>query len=141
MPTSLARRACFPPFATPCTLHCGLFAVLIRLHRARTDARFGPDGDLVLLQHQDRSRWDHDAITDATQLVEQAAGSFSNPDQALEGARLQTWVRPGSDADGRVVAAVRERLVEREGRFALDWAPLTLGFVTWIPGATPVSDA
>lgn len=50
----------------------GLLA-LIRLHRARTDARFGPDGDLVLLQHQDRSRWDHDAITDATQPVAQAA--------------------------------------------------------------------
>jgi RNA polymerase sigma factor (sigma-70 family) len=50
----------------------GLLA-LIRLHRARTDARFGPDGDLVLLQNQDRSRWDHDAITDATQLVAQAA--------------------------------------------------------------------
>jgi RNA polymerase sigma-70 factor (ECF subfamily) len=50
----------------------GLLA-LIRLHRARTDARFDPDGALVLLQHQDRSRWDHDAITDATQLVAQAA--------------------------------------------------------------------
>jgi RNA polymerase sigma factor (sigma-70 family) len=50
----------------------GLLA-LIRLHRARTDARFGPDGDLVLLRHQDRSRWNHQAITDATQLVAQAA--------------------------------------------------------------------
>jgi RNA polymerase sigma factor (sigma-70 family) len=50
----------------------GLLA-LIRLHRARTDARFDPDGALVLLQHQDRSRWDHDAITAATQLVAQAA--------------------------------------------------------------------
>jgi RNA polymerase sigma-70 factor (ECF subfamily) len=50
----------------------GLLA-LVRLHRARTDARFSPDGDLVLLQHQDRSRWDHEAIADATQLVAQAA--------------------------------------------------------------------
>ncbi len=50
----------------------GLLA-LIRLHRARTDARFSPDGGLVLLQHQDRSRWDHDAIADATRLVAQAA--------------------------------------------------------------------
>jgi RNA polymerase sigma factor (sigma-70 family) len=50
----------------------GLLA-LVRLHRARTDARFSPDGDLVLLQHQDRSRWDHQAIDDATQLVAQAA--------------------------------------------------------------------
>jgi RNA polymerase sigma-70 factor (ECF subfamily) len=46
---------------------------LIKLHRARTDARFDPDGELVLLQHQDRSRWDHDAIADATQLLTHAA--------------------------------------------------------------------
>ena len=50
----------------------GLLA-LIRLHRARADARFDPDGDLVLLEHQDRSRWDHQAIADAGQLVAQAA--------------------------------------------------------------------
>jgi predicted RNA polymerase sigma factor len=40
----------------------GLLA-LIRLHRARAAARFDPDGGLVLLQHQDRSRWDREAIT------------------------------------------------------------------------------
>jgi RNA polymerase sigma factor (sigma-70 family) len=50
----------------------GLLA-LIKLHRARTDARFDHDGDLVLLQHQDRSRWDHNVIAEATQLVAQAA--------------------------------------------------------------------
>jgi RNA polymerase sigma factor (sigma-70 family) len=50
----------------------GLLA-LIRLHRARVDARFDPEGDLVLLQHQDRSRWDHDAIAGATRLLTRAA--------------------------------------------------------------------
>jgi RNA polymerase sigma factor (sigma-70 family) len=50
----------------------GLLA-LIRLHRARAEARFGPDGGLVLLQDQDRSRWDRDAIADATQLLARAA--------------------------------------------------------------------
>jgi len=50
----------------------GLLA-LIRLHRARTDARFDPDGALVLLQDQDRSRWNHDAIADATGLLERVA--------------------------------------------------------------------
>ena len=50
----------------------GLLA-LIKLHRARTDARFDRDGNLVLLQHQDRSRWDHDVIAEATQLLTQAA--------------------------------------------------------------------
>jgi RNA polymerase sigma-70 factor (ECF subfamily) len=50
----------------------GLLA-LIELHRSRADARFDADGELVLLQHQDRSRWDHDAIAAATQLLTQAA--------------------------------------------------------------------
>jgi RNA polymerase sigma factor (sigma-70 family) len=50
----------------------GLMA-LITLHRARADARFDRDGELVLLQHQDRSRWDHDAIAAAEQLLVQAA--------------------------------------------------------------------
>jgi RNA polymerase sigma-70 factor (ECF subfamily) len=50
----------------------GLLA-LIRLHRARAAARFDPDGGLVLLQHQDRSRWDREAIADAGRLLARAA--------------------------------------------------------------------
>jgi RNA polymerase sigma-70 factor (ECF subfamily) len=50
----------------------GLLA-LIRLHRARADARFDPDGNLVLLEHQDRSNWDHDAIAAASRLLQRAA--------------------------------------------------------------------
>jgi RNA polymerase sigma factor (sigma-70 family) len=50
----------------------GLLA-LIRLHRARTAARFDPAGGLVLLQHQDRSLWDREAIADATRLLTRAA--------------------------------------------------------------------
>ncbi|TDD81096.1 RNA polymerase sigma factor [Actinomadura darangshiensis] len=50
----------------------GLLA-LIRLHQARTAARFGGDGRLVLLSDQDRSRWDHDAVKETTRLIERAA--------------------------------------------------------------------
>jgi RNA polymerase sigma-70 factor (ECF subfamily) len=50
----------------------GLLA-LIRLHRARASARFGPDGGLVLLQEQDRSLWDQVAIVDAVGLLTRAA--------------------------------------------------------------------
>ncbi len=50
----------------------GLLA-LIRLHRARAAARFDEAGNLVLLRDQDRTRWDHDAIAAATQLLSQAA--------------------------------------------------------------------
>jgi RNA polymerase sigma-70 factor (ECF subfamily) len=50
----------------------GLLA-LIRLHRARSAARFDPDGAIVQLPHQDRTRWDHQAIADAGRLIAHAA--------------------------------------------------------------------
>jgi RNA polymerase sigma-70 factor (ECF subfamily) len=52
---------------------------LIRLHRARTAARFTPTGDLVLLEHQDRTLWDHTAIADATALLTRTARRHRAP--------------------------------------------------------------
>jgi RNA polymerase sigma factor (sigma-70 family) len=51
----------------------GLLA-LIRLHRARATARFDDQGQIVQLPDQDRARWDHAAIGDATRLIARAAG-------------------------------------------------------------------
>ncbi|WP_410792225.1 RNA polymerase sigma factor [Kribbella sp. C-35] len=56
----------------------GLLA-LIRLHRARTAARFTPAGDLILLENQDRTAWDHAAIADATALLTRTARRFHAP--------------------------------------------------------------
>jgi RNA polymerase sigma factor (sigma-70 family) len=50
----------------------GLWA-LMRLHLARADTRFDGAGNLVLLQDQDRARWDRAGIAAALQLVERAA--------------------------------------------------------------------
>jgi RNA polymerase sigma-70 factor (ECF subfamily) len=50
----------------------GLLA-LMRLHLARADARFDVSGKLILLAHQDRSRWDRRMIPEAVSLIEQAA--------------------------------------------------------------------
>ena len=49
----------------------GLLA-LMRLHLARVESRFAPDGSLVLLPDQVRSRWDHVAIAAAGAMVERA---------------------------------------------------------------------
>jgi RNA polymerase sigma-70 factor (ECF subfamily) len=65
----------------------GLLA-LIRLHEARTEARFDPDGQLVLLRDQDRSRWDRDAINAATQLLARAAGHHRPGPYQLQAAIL-----------------------------------------------------
>ena len=73
-------------------------------------------------------------------LVEQAPSSFESVEQVHGLARHQTWVRPGSEADRRLEAAIRERLIERDGRLAFDWTPSQLGLVTWKPSTEPVPD-
>ncbi|GAA3464139.1 RNA polymerase sigma factor [Saccharothrix longispora] len=46
----------------------GLLALMLLLH-ARRAARTGPDGGLVRLAEQDRSRWDRDLLTEGRELV------------------------------------------------------------------------
>jgi RNA polymerase sigma-70 factor (ECF subfamily) len=49
----------------------GLLALML-LHDARRDARLSPAGDLVLLDDQDRARWDRDRIAEGRRLLEAA---------------------------------------------------------------------
>ena len=48
-------------------------AGLLTIQHARAAARFDDDGGLVLLRHQDRTRWDRAAIADGERLIERAA--------------------------------------------------------------------
>ncbi|EJN30335.1 MULTISPECIES: RNA polymerase sigma factor [unclassified Pseudomonas] len=49
----------------------GLLAMML-LHESRRSARTSPDGELVLLDDQDRSRWDAGLIAEGCALVERA---------------------------------------------------------------------
>ncbi len=49
----------------------GLLALMI-LHHARTAARVADDGSLVLLEDQDRARWDHDAIDEGLRVLDES---------------------------------------------------------------------
>jgi RNA polymerase sigma-70 factor (ECF subfamily) len=49
----------------------GLLALMI-LHHARRDARLGPSGEFVLLEYQDRSRWDGTAIAEGAAVLRRA---------------------------------------------------------------------
>ncbi|MGC4939963.1 RNA polymerase sigma factor [Kribbella sp. DT2] len=53
--------------------------VLIRLHRSRAAARFTGGGELVLLQHQERSLWNDAAIGSATALLTRTARRHRSP--------------------------------------------------------------
>jgi RNA polymerase sigma-70 factor (ECF subfamily) len=49
----------------------GLLALML-LHDARRDARVGPAGELVLLEDQDRARWDRARIDEGRELLDRA---------------------------------------------------------------------
>jgi RNA polymerase sigma-70 factor (ECF subfamily) len=56
----------------------GLLALML-LHDSRRDARTDAAGDLVLLEHQDRSRWDRAQIDEALALVPEALRDGPGP--------------------------------------------------------------
>jgi RNA polymerase sigma-70 factor (ECF subfamily) len=58
---------------------------LMLLHDSRRNARLDKRGDLVVLEEQDRSRWDRQQITEALPLVDEALRSYPSP-FALEAA-------------------------------------------------------
>jgi RNA polymerase sigma-70 factor (ECF subfamily) len=52
----------------------GLLALML-FHESRRHARVSPDGEIILLEDQDRSRWNYPLIAEGTALVEQALRS------------------------------------------------------------------
>jgi RNA polymerase sigma-70 factor (ECF subfamily) len=56
----------------------GLVALML-LHDSRRAARFDDGGDLVLLEDQDRSKWDHGQIAEALPLVAEALRGDASP--------------------------------------------------------------
>ena len=90
----------------------GLHA-LLRAHDARRDTRVDADGTLVLLEDQDRSRWDAGAIADATRLAARALRLGPPGRYALQAAIAVEHVNAPTAADTRWerIAALYERLI------------------------------
>jgi RNA polymerase sigma-70 factor (ECF subfamily) len=77
------------------------------LHDARRDARVAADGSIVLLEEQDRSRWDAERITEGAELVERAL-------------RMR---RPGPYQLQAAIAALHDQASERD---ATDWPQIAV---------------
>src|SRR5215831_5483981 len=76
----------------------GLLALML-LHESRRGARTSPDGDVVLLDDQDRSLWNRDQVVEGTKLVEQAWASRSFGPYTLQAAIAAVHAEaPGADA-------------------------------------------
>jgi RNA polymerase sigma-70 factor (ECF subfamily) len=83
----------------------GLLALMLLQH-SRRDARVSADGDLVLLEGQDRARWDHDMIDEGLAVLDDALSRR----------------RPGTYQIQAAIAALHARAPRAEDT---DWAQIS----------------
>src|SRR3712207_4755430 len=91
----------------------GLLALLL-LTDARRETRTAPDGRLLLLEGQDRTRWDHRAIADGAALVREALHARPPTRSALQAAIAAVHAESPSwdDTDWREVVALYDVLTQ-----------------------------
>ena len=91
----------------------GLLALLL-LTDARRDTRTGDDGRLLLLEEQDRTRWDRTAIAEGVELVREALRSRPPSRYALQAAIAAVHAESPSwdDTDWREVVALYDVLTQ-----------------------------
>jgi RNA polymerase sigma-70 factor (ECF subfamily) len=92
----------------------GLLALML-LHDSRRDARTDADGDVVLLEDQDRARWDRAEIDEALALVPSAlrGGRGPYPIEAAIAA-LHASAPTAADTDWPQIAALFHELYRRK---------------------------
>jgi RNA polymerase sigma-70 factor, ECF subfamily len=91
----------------------GLLALML-LHDARRDARTGPKGELVLLDRQDRARWDAAEIEEGRMLLDRAIRARRSGPYQVQAAIAAVHDGAGSaeETDWRQIALLYERLAE-----------------------------
>jgi len=89
----------------------GLLALLL-LQDSRREARIGPAGELVLLEDQDRTRWDHAEIGEGIQLLDRAMRMGPPGPYRLQAciAALHATAPTAGVTDWRRITALYERL-------------------------------
>src|SRR3984957_11354402 len=88
----------------------GLLALML-LHDVRREARENEAGEIVLLQHQNRSRWNHDQIAEALPLVDEALRGDAGP-YALQAAIAAVHCKAArsEDTNWREIVQLYDRL-------------------------------
>jgi len=81
---------------------------LMLLHDSRRDTRLSLDGEIVLLEEQDRSRWDREEISEGAALAEQALREAGPRPYAVQAAiaALHAQARRPEETDWRQIAAL-----------------------------------
>ena len=90
----------------------GLLALML-LHDSRRAARTTPEGDLVLMEDQDRARWDTEAIREGTQLLDRALRHRRPGPYQLQAAiaALHAQAERPDDTDWPQIAALYDQLL------------------------------
>jgi RNA polymerase sigma-70 factor (ECF subfamily) len=93
----------------------GLLALML-LHESRRTARVTAQGDLVPLDEQDRSRWDHALIEEGCQLVQEALRSRRFGTYTLQAAiaAVHAEAAHASDTDWRQIVGLYDALLRYE---------------------------
>ena len=91
----------------------GLLALMLLQH-SRHDARTTPEGELVLLEDQDRARWDHDAIDEGLAVLDAAIAERRPGPYQLQAAIAAVHARAPrpEDTDWPQIAALYGRLAD-----------------------------
>jgi RNA polymerase sigma-70 factor, ECF subfamily len=90
----------------------GLLSLML-LHDARRDARTAPDGSIVLLEDQDRSRWSPERIAEGTRVLERALSHRQPGSYQLQAAIAALHVEEG-ETDWFQIAALYDELARLE---------------------------
>ncbi len=89
----------------------GLLALML-LHDARRDARTAPDGSLILLADQDRSRWNRTRIDEGTRVLDRALAHRSPGSYQLQAAIAALHL--DDETDWSQIAALYDELARIE---------------------------
>ena len=94
----------------------GLLALML-LHDARRAARTSQDGNLILLEEQDRSLWNHEQIRQGRALVERSLGSRRIGPSTLQAAiaALHAEALGAGSTDWRQIAGIYDVLMKVDG--------------------------
>jgi RNA polymerase sigma-70 factor (ECF subfamily) len=91
----------------------GLLALML-LHDSRRGARVDSDGAVIVLEEQDRTRWDHDEIAEGVQLLDQALRYKKPGPYQIQAAisALHAQANRAAETDWKQIAALYRRLLE-----------------------------
>jgi RNA polymerase sigma-70 factor (ECF subfamily) len=89
----------------------GLLSLML-FHHARREARVSPDGSVVLLEDQDRTRWDREAIDEAAAILDRALAARTPGPYQIQAAIAGVHARSlrAQDTDWKEIALLYDRL-------------------------------